>query len=257
MPNVHLYLSLFPTEALIASHLDPAAFSVYMATGTRRGASEPLTFLEVTGDISAVVSAEALEAELSELPEGRIKHSLYLSVYRSLELLPLDSLGPLYLTTPDGKALQLASAPLPESPPAGNHFLYQELCPVRPLVVSKLNPAAFGAHMTDPSVRIHLPKIAFVHKQTVTPSEWGRDGFYSGQYLASPSHVQNCFTALDQRPDKLTKVIGRSRLQTFSYGLIDTGIYIAEHGRALYYPMKSKETLNRDHYGWAKSAKIF
>lgn len=257
MPTLHLYLTLFPTEALIASHLDPKAFAIYMATGTRRGASEPITFLELIGDTSAVVTTEDLNAELAELPEGRIKHSLYLSIYRSLESIPLENLGPLYLTTPDGKALRLDAAPLPESTPAGPHFLYQELCPVRPLVVSKLHPAAFGQHMTDPGIRIHLPKIAYVHKQAIDPEAWERHGAYGGQYLTTPSHVRNCFTALDQRPDKLTKVIGRSRLQTFSYGLIDSGIYIAEPNRTHFYPMKSKDTLNREHYGWAKAAKIF
>ncbi|MCC5847565.1 MAG: hypothetical protein JJU29_05665 [Verrucomicrobia bacterium] len=256
MQNVHLYLTLFPTESLIASHLNPQAFAIYMATGTKRGSSEPLTFIEITGDTSHFIDPDYLTTELGKLPEGRIKHSLYLSIYRSLEETPLANLGSLYLVTHDGRSLCLEPSDAPEFPADENKFLYQELCPVRPLVVSNLNPVAFCQHMTNPTVKIHLPKIAFVHKRVVDLDQWSESGYYGGHYLASPSHVKSCFQSLDKATGKYTKVIGRSRLQTFNYGLIDSGVYVGDSQTVRFYPMKSREELNNKHYAWAKSAQI-
>ena len=256
MHTVHLYLTLFPTESLIASHLDPRAFAIYMATGTKRGSSEPLTFIEITGDSASFVDPDHLKAELGKLPEGRIKHSLYLSIYRSLEQTPLANLGSLYLVTHDGRSLCLDPSDPPQFQEEENKFLYQELCPVRPLVVSNLNPTAFCKHMTHPDVKIHLPKIAFVHKRVVDLDQWSESGYYGGHYLASPSHVKSCFQSLDKAKGKYTKVIGRSRLQTFNYGLIDSGIYVGDAQEVLFYKMKSREELDAGHYAWAKSAQI-
>lgn len=255
--HVHTYLTLFPTEALIASHLAPDAFAVYMATGTRRGSAEPFTFIELTGDLSKIGDPDFVEAELAKLPEGKVKHSLYLGIYRCLEQTPLENLGPLRLVTADGRSLRLDPRPATDHHLEGSHFLYQELCPVRPLVVSKLDPVAFCKHMTNPNVKIHLPKVAVVHKRVVDVSKWSHNGYYGGHYLAAASHVQSCFDSLDKNPEKLTKVIGRSRLQTFNYGLIDSGVYVADENQVVAYPMKSREELNAHHYAWSRSAKIF
>ena len=34
--SLHYYLSIFPTEALIASELEPDQFGAYMATGSKK-----------------------------------------------------------------------------------------------------------------------------------------------------------------------------------------------------------------------------
>jgi len=160
------------------------------------------------------------------------------------------------LVTKDGRSLALDPRRVEGNIPAKPMYLYQELCPVRPLVVSKLEPISFCRHMTDPNVKIHLPKIALVDIKVLDTANLENAGNIGGLYYTSPAHLQDCFDEVSRNPGKHTKVLGRARLDTFSYQLIDTGAYVADKDQVIYYRMKTLQELNADHYGWAKSAMI-
>ena len=83
--SIHYYLSIFPLEALIASELDPEAFGVYMATGSRRGSSEQHVFIEVGGKLGDSFDLAYAEKKCAAKGLERNKSSVYLSIYRSLE----------------------------------------------------------------------------------------------------------------------------------------------------------------------------
>ena len=52
--SLNYYLSVFPTEALIASELGPDQFGAYMATGSKKGSAEQIIFFDLEGDFDSV-----------------------------------------------------------------------------------------------------------------------------------------------------------------------------------------------------------
>ena len=107
MSKNYLYFSVTP-EALIASGLEPQKFGNYLAVGTQKRSRGQAVFFEVDIDKAGdLVSKEFIEENCVPRPDGTPKRSLYLSIYRVLERLPLESLKSLYLTTDDGRVLEL------------------------------------------------------------------------------------------------------------------------------------------------------
>jgi hypothetical protein len=140
--TVHLYFSLIP-EALIASMLPPEKFGQYYATGHKFKSKGQSIFFEIDPsfrhpyfEIDTAVSRCVPNAD------GSPKHSVYVSVYRVLEHIPLSAIGKMYLTTAYGNTLELSRGEVPPEPEPGLH-LYQDLAPVNSLVVSRQGPAGY------------------------------------------------------------------------------------------------------------------
>ena len=136
MSATHLYLSLIP-QALIASMLEPAEFGRYYAVGTRVHSRGEAIFFEV--DPACCPQGEFpwswwLSAAWPK-PDGSPKKSVYLAIYRVLSRMPVAALGRLYLVTRDGKTLSLERADYASETGRRAH-LYQEFCPIDPMVAS-------------------------------------------------------------------------------------------------------------------------
>ena len=136
---VHLYLSMIP-EALIASMLPPLDFGVYYAVGTEKKSRGQAQFFSVDRNFpSDYFPMSEIDTRCVPRADGQPKHSVYLSVYRVLEHVPIKAIGNLYLATRDGRVLEIApSKTLPSF--SKENRMYQEICPVTPRVVSSLNP---------------------------------------------------------------------------------------------------------------------
>ncbi|MCX6551106.1 MAG: hypothetical protein NTY02_08885, partial [Acidobacteria bacterium] len=149
--QIRYYMICSRFESLVASHLEPEAFGTYMAVGTKKLASGHVVFFEIDPGFPRYTDqfkVDDIEQRCVPHADGSPKRSKYISVYRVLEFLPLPVFGPLYLTTPDGRVLRLDEAPYNEADPASNVNLYQELCPLIPMVVSSLPPLAFVRSLT-------------------------------------------------------------------------------------------------------------
>jgi len=70
--------------------------------------------------------------------------------------------GKLHLCTADGRVLSLDPSPYDVKGEKPGSNLYEELCPVYPLVVSALPPSGFLKFLTDPKNPIHVPRLFFV-----------------------------------------------------------------------------------------------
>ena len=99
MSEMHYYLTLFPTESLIASMLDPDKFGAYMTTSSKRGSHERLVFIELDGGFSGDFDWNYAKERCVPHRNGEPKHSVYLSVYRVLEKIPFSAFRRMYLTT--------------------------------------------------------------------------------------------------------------------------------------------------------------
>jgi hypothetical protein len=137
---------------------------MYLSTGTKKRNKGQTIFFEVDlGQIENIIDMESLNKRCVAKEDGSPKSSVYLSVYRVLEMVPTSALKSLYLTTDHGCVLELKRHPYDKSREADNALhLYQELCPVTPLVVTDMAPSAFLRKLTDGSTPIILPKLFFV-----------------------------------------------------------------------------------------------
>lgn len=257
--SVHYYLTLYPMEAMIASQLDSDAFGAYMAIGHSRNSSERLIFVEVEEEIIAdSFDIDYARWRCIQHSDGRLKNSVYLSVYRALESTPISALGLLWLTTRDGRSLPLKRADYTNPDPWNGTALYQELCPSHPLVVSTLNPKHFAEYIVEDSSKVTMPAIFFAEiglPDLDNPAFTGNVGGYFDNLM---EHLNFCVADLMAGKGKMSKIVDRSASAVFKYQVVGRGFYIgAPEGQLAFYPMPGRDELKKKHYDWAKSALIF
>jgi len=253
--QTYLYLSTIP-EALIASMLGPAEFGAYLATGTRKRSHGEAMFFEVRpGFTSDYFDLSRIARDCVAHTDGRPKHSVYLGVYRVLEHVPLSAIGKLHLVTKDGRVLALDQAPVPTAF-EGAYHLYDEFCPVHPLVASKLDPPSFCHFVTDPARPVHVPRICFAELDvpeldSLTPESQiaVRE---APPYL---KHVYDCIHDVEQGR-KETKTVDRTH-QTGGWGrLLKNGFFTGDQHGLLFFPFPSLEELEAKHHDWWRSASL-
>ncbi|HOW41851.1 MAG TPA: hypothetical protein PL123_15000, partial [Bacteroidales bacterium] len=106
----YVYLTSNP-EALVASMLPPDAFGLYLSTGTKKRNKGQAVFFEVDLEkITSFIDVKSLNSRCVQKEDGSPKSSVYLSVYKVLEMVPLSALKSLYLTTDHGLVLELMKA---------------------------------------------------------------------------------------------------------------------------------------------------
>jgi len=253
--DVHLYLSMIP-EALIASMLTPEEFGVYYAVGSAKKSRGQAIFFEIDPDFrhSYFPIEEGIRRCVPH-EDGSPKRSIYISVYRALEHIPLDVIQRLYLVTQDGRVLGLeSSAELPEDT-AGLH-LYQEIAPVHPLIVSTLGPREFyDLIVKTPTSLLSLPAICFVELrlgELATDPERGdvRDLPYS-----NIGHLRQCLVDLRTKTVH-SKMVNRIQPASFPYRTIKSGVFVGNKEGLLCFSLPSQEELRAKYYRWWRSANM-
>jgi hypothetical protein len=251
--KIYLYLSLNP-EALIASHLPPEEFGVYLAVGTQKHTRGQAIFLEVDPEMqSDYLAFQNIAARCLPHRDGSPRRSTYLSIYRVLEHVPVAALGRMYLVTHDGRVLSLNTAPL--APTVDRCFhLYQEFCPVTPRVVSTLDPAEFCARLTDPAQPVTVPKIVFAELSLGALAHDLDSQDVGNLPYASLPHLRDTLRELHQKPGKPTKVTVRNVRDDVLYRTIQGGFYAGQGREVKYYPMPTFADLESSHHEWWRSA---
>jgi len=245
----YLYLSVTP-EALIASMLPPTEFGEYMATGTKKSNKGQMIFFEVDLEkVKEVIDYSYLEKNCVRHEDGSPKHSVYLSVYRVLETIPLSALKNLYLTTDNGVVLELTPTAYDKScEERASLHLYQELCPVSPQVVSEFCPAAFMKALTDGSRHIQLPKLFFVEMKLGELAANPATGSAEHLPYTQVRHLRDCLLSL-QGYEKKMKTVVRSYNGSLLYRTVASGFYVGTGEEMIYYrypSMSELEELNYD-----------
>ena len=250
--DIHLYMLCYRFEALVASHLEPEAFGPYMAVGTRKLSRGNVLFFEIDPQLkSDYFRLHDIRERCVPHPDGSPKRSKYVSVYRVLEHLDLPVIGKLYLTTADGRVLGLESSPYDGAAEAWGINLYQELCPLPPLVVSALGPAGFCRLMTDPQSPIHAPRLFFADLLL----DRDESGHLAG-YLpyAEPLHIRECIRELEQGTDKPTKTVARAPTINAFFRTIRRGFFVGDPSGLKFYRFPALRELEVDHSRWWRSA---
>lgn len=245
----YIYLTCTP-EALVASMLPPEGFGMYLSTGTKKRNKGQTIFFEVDAEqIGHLVDMDSLNRRCIEKEDGSPKSSVYLSVYRVLETIPTNALKSLYLTTDHGTALELKKIPYDKSKETPNELhLYQELCPVTPLVASGLAPSVFLNRLTDGSRPIVLPKLFFVELKL---GELATNPLYgSAEQLpySNIGHLRDCLEILKGEYEKHMKTVQRIYSGILLYRTIETGFYVGARNDIVYYPYPSMKELEDINY---------
>lgn len=254
--ETRFYVSIFPTEALIASQLTPEHFGQYMAIGRKNGSYEKIMFVEIEGGFGSHFDWKHAEEHCVRHEDGEPKHSLWMSIYRTLENVPLSALKDLYLTTNDGRTLCLPRSEYRPGDATRSYWVYQELCPIHPLVVSSYDPPTFSEHMTHPDVKVHVPKIAFCDLKTVNFDNLEDTGNVGSIYDTNLNHLKSCIASVTSKEVKKVKNVERSRTESFGYQTINRGIYIGEGRTVVQYSMPGVDEIRQHHYDWGRSAMV-
>ncbi len=257
----YFYMTVFPMEALIASQLEPEAFGAYMSVGARKGSAEALIFIQLN-DPAGPFNWDEARAQCVQHADGRPKNSFYLSIYRVLENMPASALGSLYLVTRDGRSLELkptAWDPTDDTRPQNwtGVGLYKELCPVLPLVVSTMKPAAFGAFMTAPKTRTRVPALVFADLRIIANlDDLQASGNIGNVYDRNLEHLKSCIEQIRENPEKGTKIVDRTYFTRFSYGLINSGVFLSRPSETMFWAMPDLQTIKETAYDWGRSAEM-
>jgi len=249
---VYLYFSLTP-ESLVASMLSPRDFGAYLAVGTAKRTHGQAIFFTIEGLKEPSFPLKDIQERCVAHPNGEPKHSVYLSVYRVLERIPLETIRNLYLVTQDGRVLEIEqSSDLPQF--AQGYHLYQELCPVHPRVVSTLDPVSLTRHITDEKENIYIPKVCFVDLRLGELAEDPVKGQVRDLPYYAIEHLRDCLIQLRDNPDKNTKTVDRIHAQWFPYRTVEKGVFVGDSKKVLYFPFPSEEDLQTKYYEWWHSA---
>ncbi|MDY0097793.1 MAG: hypothetical protein RBR81_01200 [Bacteroidales bacterium] len=245
----YIYLTCNP-EALVASMLPPEGFGLYLSTGTKKRNKSQTIFFEIDlGKIESLIDMDSLNKRCVAKEDGSPKSSVYLSVYRVLETIPVSALKSLYLTTDHGCTLELKKKDYDRSNETENALhLYQELCPVTPLVASGLAPSVFLKTLTDGSRPIVLPKLFFVELKL---GELATNPLYgSAEHLPYPNigHLRDCLEILKGEYEKHMKTVQRIFSGELLYRTIDTGFYAGNSKELAFYPYPSMKELEDVNY---------
>jgi len=248
----HLYLSMIP-EALVVSMLPPQEFAVYYSVGTLKKAREQAVFFELEPDFrSDDLSIDEAISRCVPHEDGGPKRSIYVSVYRVLEHVPLAAMRALYLVTQDGRALRLA--PTTEFPEAdeGLH-LYQEIAPVHPLVASTLGPRAFYELIVkNPVSLISLPAVCFVELRLGELADDPQYGAVRDLPYSNLEHLRGCLMELKTKTVH-TKMVNRIQPARFPYRMVKHGVFVGNRQGCLCFPLPSAEELRSKYRGWWRS----
>jgi hypothetical protein len=251
--KTYLYFSVTP-EALVVSGLEPEKFGSYLAVGTQKRARGQAVFFELDQDLMGdVVSKEYIEQNCVPRPDGSPKRTLYLSIYRVLERIPLKALKSLYLTTDDGRVLKLDQGEFNYKKGESLH-LYQELCPVNPRIASTKNPIDFVKHVCDSNNKISVPKLLCVQLDLGELANDPIAGSDDDLPYSNIFHLRDCLAGLLQNTAKFTKTVVRFFNGDIQYRTCKNGFFIGDNETCLFYPFPSKEELDTKHHSWWRSA---
>jgi hypothetical protein len=250
--DIHLYMLCYRFEALVASHLEPEAFGQYMSVGTEKLSRGHTMFFDINPRLkSDYFRLVDVPSRCVPHADGSPKRSKYISVYRVLEHLDLSDIGKLYLTTADGRVLGLDATTYDAGGEGNKPSLYQELCPLTPLVVSAVAPSVFCRFMTDPANPVSVPRLLFADL-LLERDETGR---LAGHLpYDEPMHIEQCLKEVEAHSGKPTKTVSRSPSRNAFFRTIGRGFFVGDPSRMKFYRFPELRDLEVQHARWWRSA---
>lgn len=254
----HLYMIVFPNNALVASQLEPDKFGEHYTTGSSKNTNGKVIFAEI--DINFRDPYFEIDKYLAETvphDDGGPKKTKYISSYNVLEHVNLESIKTLYLCTTNGKVLPILPADYSAVNQPGKIRVYQEICPLDTLVASNKDQREFGQFITTKNKSKGAPKILFTqvdfHVESFLEANKHKDIYSIEMPGVNPYRFYDCIKELKDHPEKLTKTINLGGiLRDISYKFLRHGFWFAEGEKLLFFPMPSIEEMENKYFYWWK-----
>lgn len=254
----HLYMIVFPINALVASQLEPERFGEHYTMSSAKHFSGKVIFAEI--DINFRNDYFDLERYLSlTVPheDGSPKRTKFVSSYKVLENVDLKAIQKLFLVTVNGKVLPIEPAEYTAYNEPGLIRIYQEICPLETLVASTKDQREFGKFITTETRSKGAPKICF------TQIEFNLDEFFRQNKNkdiftielpdVNPYRFYECIMEIKNNPEKLTKTISLgSILRDISYKFLRHGFWFASGDELKFFPMPTERELENKYFYWWK-----
>ncbi len=251
----YLYLSLTP-EALISSMLPPQEFGSYLAVGAEKKMRGQAMFFEVDQEmVKDSLPMDYIEKRCVPNEKGEPKKSVYVSVYRVLESIPNKALKNLFLTTHDGRVLELKQGKYDLSKETDRLLhLYQEIAPVTSRIASTFTPSKFLKLITDKAQKVYVPRVVFVQLRLDDLASDPVNG--SDENLPYPDidQLRFCLVELKNYPEKIKKTVIRNFQGGLLYRTCMNGFFVGSGHELLFYPYPEPAVMNETYHVWWRSA---
>lgn len=255
----YLYVIMWPNYALVGSNLPPKEFGKHYTLGSSRYFHGQVVFAEIDPNYRHdFLQIDKHIDKVKPNAAGRPKRTKFLATYRVLEHIELSAFKDLYITSSIGKVLALKSQPYEKEHESGHLRTFQELAPMRAIVLSWMTPPEFGEYITDPAQPKSAPKVLFNQidfdiDDFLTKLE--TDHFHKSPIPnVHPHKLREQIMEVRANPDKRVKGISLdAAFGQMSFTQLRSGFWIAHHKELLFYPIPTIEQLKNEHFEWYKS----
>ncbi len=254
----HLYMIVFPINALVASQLEPDKFGEHYTMSSAKHFSGKVIFAEI--DINFRNDYFEIDRYLSlTVPheDGTPKRTKFISSYNVLENVDLSAIQKLFLVTPNGKVLPIEPLEYTAYNEPGLIRVYQEICPLETLVASTKDQREFGRFITTQTKSKGAPRICFTqiefNIQKFLDDNKNKELFHIDLPGINPYRFYDCIIELKKNPEKLTKTISLGTiLKDISYKFLRHGFWFAKADELKFFPMPSLQDLENKYFYWWK-----
>ncbi len=255
----HLYVILYPNQALVASQYTPKQFARHYVSGSTRHYDGKVVFAEVdTAYRNSYFDIDKGMEGLVPHEDGRPKATRFISSYRVLEHIDLDAIQTLYLTTPEGACMGLEPAEMEYEPSQREQRIFAEIAPLRMLVLSNLNFVDFGKSITAPENPKGAPVLFYTQLDLDIPEFM--EGIRNDPLMRSPitnvhpSKLRDAVEEMRNSPAKHTKGLSLDTdFNKSSYKDVRHGFMFASQEKSRFFPMPSLSEMERNHYKFWRS----
>jgi hypothetical protein len=252
--EIHMYMILYPHNALIASHLTPSLLAQHYTAGSSRHYRGKVIFAEInSGFRHDFFHIDEIIPTVLPHEDGRPKATKFIASYRVLEHVEFGAIKQLFLATQEGYCIGIEPAPFDYDPSDKQVRIFAEITPLRMLVLSKADFRVFGQYITNPDNPKSAPNQFYTQLDLDIPEfldEFEVNPFRPSPFPnVHPSILRDAFLELGRSPDKKHKGIGLdSSLDQISYKLIRRGFMFANQTTNLFFPMPEPSSIERQHY---------
>ena len=256
----HLYVIMWPNYALVASMLPPTAFGAHYTLGSSRYFHGQVVYAEIDENYrNEYFSIDRYLDEVKPKADGSPKRTKFISTYRVLEHVDLSAFRNLYISSVEGKVLELQKeSTYDREHQSGFVRTFQEICPLSTIVLTFMSPAEFGQYITDPELPKGAPKVMFTQIDLNIESflqQLESDPFHSSPIPnVHPHKLRQQILQLRANPNKRVKGISLdSVFGRIAFTRLRAGFWIASGKELIHYPIPDRETLEREHFEFYRS----
>ncbi|MDQ6982473.1 MAG: hypothetical protein Q9M08_05655 [Mariprofundus sp.] len=252
-----LYQILYPNNSLVASQLTPEQFGKHFLIGTARHYEGKIIFTEVDADFRHdFFKIEEGFTGLVPHEDGRPKATKFISSYRVLEHIDLDTVKSLYLVTSNGLTLELTQGKHDKPHQSGLIRTYAQICPTTVLSMTKLNAGEYAQYMTRPSHSKWVPKLFFTQVELPIKQflkEFEERPFMSPPFpFVHPAKLRDAILELESSDKGIKGISLNSEMEKIPYIKIRHGFWLSCDKKSLFFPMPDEETIKKKNYQFYK-----